>query len=164
MIHLTVTYFSTIIYSSYSCFLEIFPARASMGLLFWFFFIAHHSSTVSSLFFLPLEVFPGDSDGKNLPAMQETWVWSLDWENPLKKRMAIHSSILAWRIPWTEGPDGYSPWSLKESDTTNTHFFLSQSCFSRSHEFTRKHMQQLWRTTWDCSQAGGSSLNSPFSH
>ena len=39
---------------------------------------------------------------KNLPAMQETQVQSLDWEDPLEKGMATHSSILAWRIPWTE--------------------------------------------------------------
>ena len=39
---------------------------------------------------------------KNLPAMQETWVPSLDWEDPLEKGMATHSSILAWRIQWTE--------------------------------------------------------------
>ena len=39
---------------------------------------------------------------KNLPAMQETWVRSLDWEDPLEKGMATHSSILAWRIPWRE--------------------------------------------------------------
>ena len=38
---------------------------------------------------------------KNPPAMWETWVKSLDWEDPLEKGMAIHSSILAWRIPWT---------------------------------------------------------------
>ena len=38
---------------------------------------------------------------KNLPAMWETWVQSLGWEDPLEKRKAIHSSILAWRIPWT---------------------------------------------------------------
>ena len=38
---------------------------------------------------------------KNLPAMQETCVRSLDWEDPLKKGKSIHSSILAWRIPWT---------------------------------------------------------------
>ena len=43
---------------------------------------------------------------KNLPVMQETWVGSLGWEDPLEKGVAIHSSILAWRIPWTEGPDG----------------------------------------------------------
>ena len=39
---------------------------------------------------------------KNLPAMQETWVWSLGWKAPLKKEMATHSSTLAWRIPWRE--------------------------------------------------------------
>ena len=43
---------------------------------------------------------------KNLPAKQETWVWSLGWEDPLEKRMATHSSILVWRIPWTEEPGG----------------------------------------------------------
>ena len=39
---------------------------------------------------------------KNLPAMWETWVQSLGWEHPLEKGMATHSSILAWKIPWTE--------------------------------------------------------------
>ena len=43
---------------------------------------------------------------KNLPAMQETWVRSLGWEDPLEKGKATHSSILAWRIPWTEEPGG----------------------------------------------------------
>ena len=43
---------------------------------------------------------------KNQPAVQETWVWSLGWEDPLKKEMAAHSSILAWRIPRTEEPGG----------------------------------------------------------
>ena len=38
---------------------------------------------------------------KNLPEMLETWVWSLGWEDPLGKGMAMHSNILAWRIPWT---------------------------------------------------------------
>ena len=42
---------------------------------------------------------------KNLPAMQETKVLSLDREDPLEKEMATHSSILAWEIPWTEEPD-----------------------------------------------------------
>ena len=41
---------------------------------------------------------------KNLPAMQETQVQPLGWEDPLEKGMATHSSILAWRIPWTEEP------------------------------------------------------------
>ena len=43
---------------------------------------------------------------KNLPAMQETWVQSLRWEDPLEKGTAVHSSILGWRIPWTEEPGG----------------------------------------------------------
>ena len=41
---------------------------------------------------------------KNLPAMQETWVRALDQGDPLEKRKATHSSILAWRVPWTEEP------------------------------------------------------------
>ena len=41
---------------------------------------------------------------KNLPVLQETQVRSLDWEDSLEKRMATHSSILTWRIPWTEEP------------------------------------------------------------
>ena len=43
---------------------------------------------------------------KRLPAMRETWVGFLGWEDPLEKEMATHSSILAWRIPWTEEPGG----------------------------------------------------------
>ena len=43
---------------------------------------------------------------KRLFAMRETWVRSLGWEDPLEKEMATHSGILAWRIPWTEEPDG----------------------------------------------------------
>ena len=41
---------------------------------------------------------------KNLPAMQETWVQFLGWEDPLEKEMATHTSTLAWRIPWTKEP------------------------------------------------------------
>ena len=41
---------------------------------------------------------------KNLPEMRKTWVPSLGWEDPLEKGMAAHSSILDWRIPWTEKP------------------------------------------------------------
>ena len=43
---------------------------------------------------------------KNLAAIQETWVQSLGWEDPLEKEMATHSSVPAWRIPWTEEPGG----------------------------------------------------------
>ena len=50
------------------------------------------------------EGFPCGSDSK--PAKQGTWVWSGDEEDPLEKGMVTHSSILAWRIPWTEEPGG----------------------------------------------------------
>jgi len=50
--------------------------------------------------------FPGYSMVTDLPAMQETQVQSLGLEDPLEKEMATHSSILAWRIPWTEEPGG----------------------------------------------------------
>ena len=43
---------------------------------------------------------------KNLPAVQETWVRSLGWEDPLEKEMVTHSSVLAWRMPWTEESGG----------------------------------------------------------
>ena len=55
---------------------------------------------------------------KNLPAMRETWVRSLGWEDPLEKGKAIHSSILAWRI--------YSPWSHKESNVLPTASYILQ--------------------------------------
>ena len=49
---------------------------------------------------LRIQGFPGDQLVKNSPAMQEMWVWSLDWEDPLEKGKATHSSILIWKIPW----------------------------------------------------------------
>ena len=55
---------------------------------------------------------------KHLPTMRETWVPSLGREDPLEKEMATHSSILAWRIPWTEEPGGHSPLDHKELDMT----------------------------------------------
>ena len=55
---------------------------------------------------------------KNLPAMQETWVQSLDQEDPLENEMAIHSSILAWKIPWTQEPGGLQSMGPQESDMT----------------------------------------------
>ena len=60
---------------------------------------------------------------KNLPAMKETQVWSLDREDSLEKGMGIHSSILAWRIPWTEKPGGLQSlgWQRVRHDwVTNT--------------------------------------------
>ena len=55
---------------------------------------------------------------KSPPAMQETWVQSLGWKDLLEEGMAIHSCILAWRIPWTEKLVGYSPWGHTKSCTT----------------------------------------------
>ena len=61
---------------------------------------------------------------KNLPAVQETQVHSLDWEDPLEKKMTTHSSILAGRIPWTEEPDGLQSMGLQRHDwATNTCIF-----------------------------------------
>ena len=50
---------------------------------------------------------------KNPPAMPETWVRSLGWKDPLEEGMATHSSILAWRIPWTEEPGGVQSMGLQ---------------------------------------------------
>ena len=54
---------------------------------------------------------------KNLPAIQETWVQFLGWEDPLMKEMTTHSSIFAWKIPWAKEPGRLqsSPWGPKES-------------------------------------------------
>ena len=55
---------------------------------------------------------------KNLHAMQETWVQSLGWKDPLEKGMAIHSSILAWKSHGQRRLAGYSPWGRKQLDVT----------------------------------------------
>ena len=61
---------------------------------------------------------------KNLPAVQETWVLSRGWEDPLEEEgMATHSSILAWRIPWTEEPGGL--WSMGSQRVFHFHKGLS---------------------------------------
>ena len=56
---------------------------------------------------------------KNLPAVQENWVPSLGQEDPLEKRIATHSSILAWRIPWTEESGRLQSADSQESDMTD---------------------------------------------
>ena len=66
-----------------------------MVFLFWLYLLSCFNAQPSS-----------GSDGKELPTMQETWVQSLLWEDPLEEEMATHSSILAWKIPWTEEPGG----------------------------------------------------------
>ena len=71
---------------------------------------------------------------KNSPALQETGVWSLGWEDPLEKGMATHSSILAWRIPWTEDPSGLQSMGSQRVGhnwVPNTH--------TRTHTHTHTH-------------------------
>ena len=62
--------------------------------------------------------FPHSLVGKELPAMRETWVQFLGWKDPLEKEMAVHPSILAWKIPWTEEPGRLQSMGSQESDTT----------------------------------------------
>ena len=61
--------------------------------------------------------FPGGSMVKDLLAKQETWVWSPGWEDPLEKEIATHSGTLAWKIPWTEEPDGLQLMGSQKSQT-----------------------------------------------
>ena len=61
--------------------------------------------------------FPGGSAVKNVPAMQEMRVWTLDREDPLEEGTATSSSILSWRIPWTEEPGGAMVHGVAKSQT-----------------------------------------------
>ena len=78
-------------------------------------YAAVHGVAMSQLSMAP-QGLPGDSEVKNLPAVQEVQVQSLGWEDPLEKEMATHSSILAWRIPWTE--ERVQSIGLQKSDRT----------------------------------------------
>ena len=75
----------------------------------------------------PVWVFLMAQTVKNPSAMQDTQVQSLGWEGPLENKMATHSTILAWRIPWTVDYSlvGYSLWGCKESDTTEPLTFMT---------------------------------------
>ena len=64
---------------------------------------------------------------KNLPEMQETWVQSLGWEEPVEKEMATHPSILAWRVPWTEEPGRLPSVGSQKVATLSKRWFLSHS-------------------------------------
>ena len=75
---------------------------------------------------------------KRLPAMWETWILSLGREDPLEKEMAPHSSILAWRIPWTEELGGLESTGRKESDTTERLHFHFHIFSFLSERTTRK--------------------------
>ena len=65
--------------------------------------------------------FPGGSGPKTPPAMLETWVLSLGLEDPLEKGLATHSSILAWRSPWTEEPGGVHGTAKSQTQLNNYH-------------------------------------------
>ena len=73
---------------------------------------------------------------KNPPATWDTWVQSLGCEDPLEEVMATHSSFLAWRIPWTEEPLGYSPWGHEELNTTEQLSTTQQGIFSTTRTLT----------------------------
>ena len=98
--------------------------------------------------------FPGGSVVKNLPAMQETRVQSLDWEDPLEEGMATQSSILAWRIPWTEMPGQLQSIGLQRvghDSATDTFFifkyvYLEMRFCITSVSGKSKHTPQVWIT------------------
>ena len=73
---------------------------------------------------------------RNLPAMQETWVQSLVWEDPLEKRMATPSSILAWRITWTEEPGGLQSMGLQR---VGHDWVINMHACTRTHTHTHTH-------------------------
>ena len=83
---------------------------------------------------------------KNLPAKQKTWARSLGWEDILKKGMATHSSILAWRIPWTEEPGGLQSMAaqrVRHDWATDTFTFMSwiSGCVSKPKFFVFKELK-----------------------
>jgi len=99
---------------------------------------------------------------KNLPAVQEeAQVQSLDQENPLEKRIAIHSSILAWRILWTKEPEGYSPQSCRVRHDQMT-FTLTPSLYDENITSVQSPSRvRLLETPMDCTlQASLSIANS----
>ena len=102
-------------------------------------------------------IFPVAQMIKNLPAMQETQVRSLGLEDPLEKGMAVHSSILAWRIPWTEEPGGLQSVGLqriRHNWVTNTittiPITFSSPCWARG--------KSLWQVVFASNETLNSSL------
>ena len=87
----------TRVFSGYIYFCLRFSCKFNVESLIVSFFL---SSNFKILWSLVVQML------KCLPAMPETWVRSLGWEDPLEKEMATHSSILAWRIPWMKEPGG----------------------------------------------------------
>ena len=86
----------------------------------------HGIESIHSNIFVFLVEYLVASTVKHLPAMWEIWVRFLGWEYPLEKEMAIHSSTLAWKIPWTEEPDRLQSMGSQKSDTTELLHFVWQ--------------------------------------
>ena len=83
------------------------------------------------------------AQSKNPSAMQQTWVQFLGWEHPLEKEMATHSSILAWRIPWTEQPGRLQSMGLQKSDTTwQLNYYKSSNIKFSSVQFSRSVIRE----------------------
>ena len=88
---------------------------------------------------------------KNLPAMRETWVWSLGWENPLEKGKATHSSILAWRIPWTVHGVAKSWTRLSDFHFTSLHFTTVRNIeMPKVSQATKGRINYPFRYVWSC--------------
>ena len=83
---------------------------------------------------------------KNLPAMQETWVWFLGWEDALEKEMATHSSTLAWRTLWTEEAGHLQSMGVARVGHSLRYlsFFHIRNCLQRPHG---KELWELWLTS-----------------
>ena len=79
---------------------------------------------------------------QNLSAMQETWVQFLGQEDPLEKEMAPHSSILAWRIPWTEEPGGLQPTGVAKSRTRLSDFTSFTSIYRERERQREGHRER----------------------
>ena len=85
---------------------------------------------------------------RNPPAVQETWVWSLGWKDPLEKGMATHSNILAWRIPWTEEPgELYIVHGVAKSQTGLSKL-TDRGAESPGQEFRESWMWYQWGLEW----------------
>ena len=98
---------------------------------------------------------------RNPSAIHETWVWSLGWEDPLEKGMATHSSTLAWRIPWTEEPQGLQSTAMQRAahdwatnnftltvnlEIYSTHLELRRLLRITTRDSTEESLSPDWRT------------------
>ena len=101
--------------------------------------------------------FPGAQMVKNLPAVQETWVWSLGWEDALQEEMAAHSRVLAWRILQTEEPGGVLSLGLHRVG----HEWSDLTCMHALEKEMATHSSILaWRIPWTEEPGGLLSIGS----